>query len=333
MSNAPVWDKQKAKDWYARQPWLIGCNFTPSSAANQIEFWQAETFDEETLARELSWAEAIGFNSLRVFLHDLVWEADPDGFMARLDRFLDLTSARHIRPMLVFFDDCWNPNPHIGPQPAPIPGVRNSRWWQSPGAKRVNDPGSWGVLEAYVHAVMSHLSGDERVVAWDLYNEPGNQQQGEKSFPFLRAVFDWARQVNPSQPITCGVWTLDLPAMNTFQLENSDILSFHHYGPLDELNQVITALKPFDRPMLCTEYMARGRDSRFQTHLPVFRQENIGTYNWGFVAGKTQTNYPWLSKENDPEPEPWFHEIFYRDGRPYAEEEIAAIKQVSQPLA
>lgn len=329
MSTSQPWDKERAKEWHARQPWLVGSNFTPSSAVNQLEFWQADTFDEATIDRELGWAEALGFNSMRVFLHNLVWEYDQQGFLSRMERFLDLASGHKIRPMLVFFDDCWNPDPKPGPQPAPIPGVHNSGWLQSPSARLVNDPTSWPVLETYVRSVLSAFGQDSRVVAWDLYNEPGNQKQGDKSFPFLREVFAWAREANPSQPLTCGPWTLELQEMNAFQLENSDIISFHHYGPLDELNQIIAALKNFDRPMLCTEYMARVKGSLFQTHLPVFRQENIGCYNWGFVAGKTQTNYAWGSKENDPEPELWFHEIFYRDGRPYREDEVRLIKDVT----
>jgi hypothetical protein len=330
MPTTQPWSEEAANAWYAGQSWPVGCNFTPSTASNQLEFWQAETFDPQTIERELGWAEAIGFNTLRVFLHDLAWETDPAGFLGRLDRFLDLASRRRILPLLVFFDDCWNSNPQPGPQPAPIPGVHNSRWLQSPGVERVNDPASWGRLEDYLQAVMGEFGRDERVLGWDLYNEPGNSKQGAKSLPFLRQVFAWARAAAPTQPITCGVWFRECPEMNAFQVENSDVISFHHYGPLEELKQVIAELRPFNRPLLCTEYMSRGIGSLFATHLPLLRAENIGCYNWGLVAGKTQTHYPWGSKENDPDPELWFHEIFYPDGRPYRVEEVEIIKRLSR---
>jgi hypothetical protein len=327
--TAPQWSIEKSEAWYSNQPWLIGCNFTPSTAANQLEFWQADTFDQVTIDRELGWAESIGFTSLRVFLHDLAWQVDPVGFLNRFDRFLAMAHQHKIRIMPVFFDDCWNPDPYPGPQPAPIPGVHNSRWWQSPGRARVNDPARWEGLDIYVKSVMSTFAHDERIVVWDLYNEPGNEKQGIQTLPFLKQVFEWAREVNPSQPLTCGVWREDLVELNDFQLVNSDVISFHHYQDLDSLNAWVTRLKQYNRPLLCTEYMARRSGSLFCTHLPVFHAENIACYNWGFVAGKTQTFLPWGSKAGDPEPEVWFHEIFHQDGRPYIDEEVECIKQAT----
>ncbi len=37
------WSVEKANEWYAKQPWLVGCNFIPSTAVNQLEMWQEET--------------------------------------------------------------------------------------------------------------------------------------------------------------------------------------------------------------------------------------------------------------------------------------------------
>lgn len=324
-----LWNTEKAQQWYARQPWLVGCNFTPSSAANQLEYWQADSFDPLTIDRELGWAAGLGMNTARVFLHDLAWSTDRAGFISRVNQFLSIASRHAIRPLLVFFDDCWNPEPAAGPQPAPLPGVHNSLWWQSPGQAKVNDPQAWPILGEYVQDVITAFAHDERVLAWDLYNEPGNQGQGARSLPFLQQVFAWARAVEFSQPVTCGVWSDQLPDFNRFQLDHSDILSFHHYGPVEELRQFIARLKPLNRPILCTEYMARKAGSLFQTHLPVFKEEKVAAYNWGLVDGKTQTKYPWNSPGGGPEPDPWFHEIFHADGRPYREEETRAIRELT----
>jgi len=164
-----LWTIDKAKQWYANQPWLVGCNFIPSTAINQLEMWQADTFDPETIDRELGWAADIGFNVVRTYLHDLVWEADPEGFNNRIDRFLAIANRYGIRPMLVIFDDCWNPNPQPGKQPVPKPGVHNSGWMRSPGKKIVKDPSQWDRLESYVTDILTRFRDDDRILMWDLF--------------------------------------------------------------------------------------------------------------------------------------------------------------------
>jgi hypothetical protein len=194
MNIPSPWSIEKANEWYTRQPWLVGCNFIPSNAINQLEMWQAETFDPVTIDCELGWAAGLGFNTVRTFLHDLAWEADPGGFKYRVDCFLEIASQHGIRPMLVIFDDCWNPDPRIGSQPAPKPGVHNSGWVQSPGLETVNRGiAAWGRLERYVKDMIGSFAGDERILLWDLYNEPGNSKNGENSLPLVQSVFEWAR--------------------------------------------------------------------------------------------------------------------------------------------
>ncbi len=321
------WTPDKVWAWYRRQPWLVGCDYIPSTAINQLEMWQAETFDVATLERELGWAQSLGFNTLRVYLHDLLWAQDATGFRDRIDRFLDLTATRAIRPMLVLFDDCWNAEFALGLQPAPRPGVHNSGWVQSPGARLVDDQPAWPRLAEYVQGVLTAFGRDERVLLWDLYNEPGNQGLGDRSLGLLERTFAWAREAGPDQPLTVGVWNDDLTALNALQLAESDVVSFHDYGDLAHLEAQIAALKPQGRPLICTEYMARPRDSRFETHLPIFKRDQIGCLNWGLISGKTQTIMPWNSPEGSPEPPEWFHDIFYADGRPYHEAEVAFIRE------
>lgn len=322
------WSPEKANAWYAKQPWLVGCNFIPSSAINQLEMWQADTFDAKTIDRELGWAAGIGFNTVRVFLHDLVWEADAPGLKKRIEQYLDIADRHKIRTMFVFFDDCWNKDPKIGKQPEPIPGAHNSGWMQSPGQAVVNNPKERARLERYVKDILGTFGTDERVLLWDLYNEPGNEKQGDKSLPFLKDVVRWARDAKPSQPLTVGVW-FNNQKLNEFQLANSDVITFHNYDNAAHLRKEIGELKKHGRPLICTEYLARTHFSRFQTHLPIFKEEKVGCYNWGFVSGKSQTIYPWGSKKGTPEPKVWFHDVFRADGTPFDAKEVALIRKLT----
>jgi hypothetical protein len=325
--KAARWSKERANEWYATQPWLVGCNFIPSTAVNQLEMWQEDTFDAETINRELGWAAQIGFNSVRVYLHDLAWQADPEGFKKRIGEYLKIADRHGIRTAFVLLDDCWNPDPKIGKQPDPVPGVHNSGWLQSPGKKVVNDPLAWPRLERYIKDVVGTFAKDQRIVFWDLYNEPGNSGQGTKSLPLLEKAFQWAREARPTQPLTVGIW-FDSKELNDFQVEASDIITFHNYNDAASLAAQIKELKQHGRPVVCTEWLRR-QVSAVESHLPLFKRENVGCYNWGLVYGKTQTIYPWGSKEGSPEPDIWFHDLLKKDGRPFDPEEIELFRALT----
>lgn len=326
-----IWPKEKANEWYRQQPWLTGCNFLPSTAINQLEMWQAETFDTATINKELEWAENIGMNTLRVFLHDLVWKNDAKGFKQRIDTFLTICSKHHIKPLFVFFDDCWNDEPEAGKQPEPKPGIHNSGWMKSPAKHIHNDSTQWSYLQQYVTDILSSFKNDDRILLWDLYNEPANSNYGLSSFPLLKKVFQWAWAVRPSQPLTAGIWFQDYPAINDFQLTHSDVISFHNYSDTNSLKRAIDSLKKYGRPVICTEYMARKQNSLFITHLPIFKREHVAAINWGLVSGKSNTIFPWDSKAGSPEPAVWFHDIFRKDGTPFDAKETIFIKQITRP--
>ena len=327
-----IWTIDQAKEWYSNQPWLIGCNFIPSTAINELEMWQAETWNPKTIDKELGWAENIGFNVVRVYLHNLVWEADADGFKKRINEFLTITDHHKIKVVFVLFDDCWNKDPKLGKQPEPKPGVHNSGWMQAPGQARVNDQTSWGPLENYTKDLLTTYSNDKRVLMWDLYNEPGNEGMFDKSLPFLQKVFEWAWSVRPSQPLTCATWNHDekFKNLNKFQLVNSDVITFHNYSDPKNLEEEILQLQNLGRPFICSEYMARTNNSRFETNLPVFKKYKVGAINWGLVSGKTNTIFPWGSKEGTPEPTIWFHDIFRQDGTAFNDDEIKFIKGITK---
>lgn len=321
------WSLDKAKAWGEAQPWVLGCNFTPSTASNQLEFWQEASFDPETLMRELGWAKGLGMNAARVFLHDVAYGVDPDGFKSRMESFLQIAEARGIRPLFVLFDDCWHGGAKPGPQPEPVPGVHNSRWLQAPGHDVVNDPAQWPRLQTYVQDVVSAFARDPRVLGWDVYNEPGNGGQELKSEPLLRAVFDWVREVGPDQPATAGAWGGN-PEFDALMLEWSDVVTFHNYGPAPEVEALCIRFKELGRPVICTEWLARIHHS-VEEVLPIFHRHGVGAMNWGFVDGRTQTKWPWGSPEGGPEPEPWFHELLHKDGTSYRESEAEAFRRLA----
>lgn len=344
------WTEAQANSWYAKQPWLVGANYIPDYAVNQLEMWQAATFDPTEIDRELGWAQAAGMNTMRVFLQDQLWQQDPKGFVRRIDSFLTITARHKIRPMFVLFDSCWDPYPKLGPQHPPIPGVHNSGWVQSPGAGELADSLNYARLEAYVRGVVGTFANDPRVLAWDLWNEPDNDNIGsynkeelknknEIVLKLLPQAFAWARSARPTQPLTSGIWHGDWSSFSTLapmakvQIENSDIITFHNYSWPEDFENRVEDLKQYHRPVICTEYMARGVGSLVDTILPIARKDDVGAINWGLVAGKTQTYLPWDSWQRPyvlEQPPVWFHDLFHRDGTPYREEEIQIILRLTE---
>ena len=343
-----IWTKEKANTWYAKQPWLVGANFTPGNAINQLEMWQADTFDPKKIDQELGWAEGIGMNVMRVYLHDLLHKDDSEGLYKRMDEYLTIADKHHIKTLFVLFDSCWDPFPKSGKQRDPKPHVHNSGWVQSPGQKVLQDSTQYPRLEKYVKETVAHFKGDQRILGWDVWNEPDNmtgpsyekveiKNKVALVLPLLEKVFQWARESNPSQPLTSGVWVGDwsdeakMQPMHKLQLAQSDIISFHNYNKPEDFEKVIKQLQRYGKPLLCTEYMARPNGSTFEGFLPIAKKYNVGMINWGFVDGKSQTKYSWDSwtKKYDAEPQLWFHEVFHTDGTPYKKSETDLIKKLT----
>lgn len=350
--DARRWPAEKANAWYEAQAWPVGANFVPSTAINQLEMWQADTFDPETIDRELGWAAGIGMNTMRVFLHDIPWQQDAEGFCGSIDRYLEIADRHGIRTMFVIFDGVWHPEPKAGRQPEPRPGVHNSGWVQSPGKAILADPARQDALKPYVQGILRRYGNDARVLAWDLFNEPDNPNansygergskieldpatKADRATELLRKTFDWAREANPSQPLTAGVWVGDYlknpSPIARLMLDESDIITFHTYDKPPRARQLTEGLKALGRPLLCTEYMARGNGSTFETILPLFKEHRVGAYSWGLVDGKSQTACAWSTWQQPAagEPDPWFHDIFRRDGTPYRAAEVEFLRKIT----
>ncbi|WP_374580001.1 endo-1,4-beta-xylanase [Sphingomonas sp. J344] len=345
-----MWTKEQANAWYAKQPWMVGANYNNRSAINQFEMWQAATFNPKEIDEELGWASAMGMNIMRVYLHNMLWEEDAKGLKQRMETFLQIADKHKIRIMFVLFDSCWDPNPVSGPQRPPIPGVHNSGWMQAPGAARLADKSRYGELEAYVKDIVGHFANDKRIAVWDVWNEPNNEGGGGGSYKptpqkkqlvagLLGPVFEWARSANPSQPLTSGLWIgqnwdqMDkLDAVEKIQVTQSDVNSFHDYSWPETFEKRAKQMLSYGRPVLVTEYMARGNGSTFDGSLPLGKKYNLAMINWGFVDGKSQTRMPWDSWKKPytyEQPTIWFHEVLRSDGKPYRQAEVDLIKRLT----
>jgi hypothetical protein len=341
------WSPDRANNWYQAQGWPVGANFITSNAINQLEMFQPGTYDPRRIDTELGWARFHGLNSVRVFLHDQLWAQDSRGFQTRLAQFVGIAARHRIKPLFVLFDSCWDPSPKLGRQHAPTPGVHNSGWVQSPGAERIDDRRYTGTLQDYVTGVLTQFRNDDRVLGWDLWNEPDNPAKQyrnversdklERVADLLPQVFAWARSVDPGQPLTSGVWDGEWgdPASRGtipgIQLANSDVISFHSYAEPATFESRIAELTPQGRPILCTEYMARPMGSTIDSILPIAKRHNVGAINWGLVAGKTQTYFPWDSWDHPyaAVPKVWFHDLLRPDGTAFQNNESQTIRTLS----
>lgn len=354
------WTEEEINAWADKRPWFVGMNFLPSNAVNWNEMWQEETFDLEIIDRELGLAQNIGMNTLRTNLPFIVWLYDRERFIKRIDSFLACAHKHGISVMLTLMDDCGfsGDHPWIGKQREPRPGVHNSQGAASPGRNVVVTKSQWPRIEEYIKDVVSAFKDDERVLIWDVYNEPTNggifSQNDEElqfdgplmtmSYELCKEAIAWVRSVNPSQPLTVGAWRKMKIKLNLHEdikffdseidklaLEESDVITFHAYSPKEVINDVIKLLKPLNRPIMCTEWLARHVDSTVEDILPIFKEHKIGAYNWGLVNGRTQTHFPWpvVAKANPDYLKTWFHDLFHQDGSPYSEKEVAIFKELT----
>ena len=335
------WDSSKSKEYVAKfmgegVP-LIGVNYVPAYAVNVLEMWQSETFSLSKIENELDFAKKLGVNLLRVFLHSKLLAQDKSGFLDKLDSFLGACEKRNIFVMFVFFEDVWGFSSKLGKQPEPIKGKHNSRWVQCPGLRYVEKE-----MESYVKDIITKYKDDKRIFAWDLYNEPGNSFKGARTFELLEKAFKWAREVNPSQPLTAGSFIypgdwrfpLGFKYLNMLCYLNSDIVSFHTYDTIPIVDSILKYINGIqsDYPMICSEYMARKNGSLFSTHLPFFLKNKIIPINWGLCTGRCNCRFPWdsLAAPYKHEPDPWFHDILHENGTPYIKEEVDLICECSK---
>jgi len=352
------WTESEARAWWSSKPWICGFNFLPSSSVNFLEMWHADTFDGATIERELGWASEIGFNAIRINLHYLVWRNDREGLLQRLDWVMGVADRLGMATVPCPFDDCGfgGFEPTYGLQPEPVVGVHNSRAVASPGRALLLDTSQWSGFEAYLRDLVGTFRTDPRVLFWDLYNEPGNRMIfepggcrtyqpdfSEASYRLMSASFGWTRDVAPEQPLTVGAWSTPPPEttegpyqteIDRGALALSDIVTFHAYWDTSHVRRFIEYLAQHNRPMLCTEWMARPVGSRIADQLELFRSQSVGCFQWGLVKGRTQTYLPWpddlvAARGGDVDRSVWFHDILDETGRAYDPNEVAALRRLT----
>ena len=360
-SSPERWSEADANAWWAARDWVCGFNFLPSTAVNFLEMWHGDSFDRPTIERELGWAAEIGYNAVRFNPHFLVWKNDRDGFLERLDWMMGLAGQLGMSSVPCLFDDCGfgGAEPVYGPQPSPVPEVHNSRGVANPGRRAVMDPDVWPWLERYVRDVTRAFRDDTRILFWDVYNEPGNRMQfGPDGFSLfqgdldphalalMESAFGWMRSEAPEQPLTVGAWSTPLPEhadhVNPYQTEidrsalvHSDVVSFHAYWRAGRVARFIDYLSVLDRPMFCTEWMARAVDSRIEDQLHMFHDRKVGCFQWGLVRGRSQTYLPWPAALVEAHGgrasrSVWFHDVLHEDGTPYEPDEIGTIRSLAR---
>ena len=337
------WSEEKANEWYSATDWPVGCDYVPAYAGNQLQMWQSGTWNPEEIDKELGWAEELGFNTVRIFLHHKLWESEKDAFFSHIEEFLRIADSHGISSLVTLFTNGGSEERFTGEDISPVKGIHNSIWAQTPGISIVNNPDRWGEMEKYEKDVLRHFGNDKRIIAWCLYNEPENVPAC-RTLPFMKKAFAWAWETRPSQPLTATVITNPFTRkvkyyerfpVITFACENSDIISFHCYDGTEEQQAFLNMLKPFNRPIFCTEYMARTRGCTFQSSLPLFKENKVAAYSFGLVNGATQCHYPWNEIKDgrkiafEEEPELWFHDILLPDGPPRYPEEVEFIRSVT----
>jgi hypothetical protein len=337
------WTPEQATAWYARQPWMVGANYLPRTAINELEMWQADTFDAPTIDQEFGWAHALGLNTMRVFLHDIPWQQDAAGFLERIERYLVIADRHCIRTIFVLFDSCWNAYPKAGPQPVPRPQVHNSGWVQSPGREILSDPARHDSLAGYVTGIIERFRADPRVVIWDLINEMDNIGTDKDFDKATRAcelgakAVAWALACDPVQPLTFSIWQhqsspyAELSIAERFELDHSEVITFHSYTSVIETAAMAKALSRHKRPLLCSEFLARPLGCTIAALLPFYYEHRIAAIIWGLVDGKSQTKFPWDSwtKPYPQDPKQWFHDLLHADGTPYDPDEATLIHSLT----
>ncbi len=349
------WTHEEAWAWYDRAGPIRGFNYTPSNCMNFAEIWQAEYHDEVTavMDRELALAEELGLNSVRMRLPFEVYLAQHDSFMANLEDFLNRLASHGMTMMPIFFSDCCVPKELYRPMPIgvrtePVKGyfggspVTPFDGTEKVGYLPIDEPETWGDVERFVKEIVGRYGKDPRILFWDIWNEPGNMHRGTKSLPLMERCFRWAREMDPDQPLSAGPCGLGgefpygylnkpwpLTEMERAAVELSDLMNFHFYGDYTHTKMYIDYLRQFGMPMVCSEWLHRPFRSIFETHYPLFREENVGTYFFGFVNGKKQFNEPWEQCRSMPDVDLslWMHDIFHGDYTPYSEREIQALKE------
>jgi hypothetical protein len=334
------WDERRAFQYMQRFGEVKGCNYVPSDGSSILH-----SPNKELIRREIGWARnVVGLNSVRVWVDLADYQINEEQVLTNFESFLGTCDANQIKVLPVlslqsFLDPEYDSKAAgaSGPLLDFHPSVHGGGWRYS---NRLGWPccepegnipsktmAAWvktkPAAEHFIRSLLSRYAKDDRVLLWDLYNEAPKAAR-----PLVETIFQWAREVNPSQPLSVCWQGHDL----------SDVITFHTYARpgfetanrnspgWDFLTELDWA-RAWGRPMLCTEWLARPFGNTIEAILPFYERYHIGWYVWGLCAvGPAQYQFPWDWPMGSPPPEKWFHCLLYPDGTPYSAEEILMIR-------
>lgn len=354
------WSESKAQEWYDKLPWLRGCNFIGSDCANRFDMWQSYKAEEKlaTAKRELALCEDIGFNTVRIWIIFESWLNEPQFFMQMLEEYISICAEHHLAVMLCLTSEedlpCGEYSDfrpiRVGEQKYAV-GYHQGQFPES--AERAALP-KWHYAQStelapkfwqMIKDIVNKYATDERILCWNIYNEPGITLKEDECIPVLTKMFETVRACDPIQPVTADVWRGlnedDSPKtkVEEIALKNSDIISFHNYSSYCKFCKLVDAFSIYNRPIFCTEWLHRINHNIVGEIYPLLYIKNIANYCWGFVVGKTQTNEPWdilwneyydPNKNVDYDFTKWQHDLFRPNFRPYDPTEIDLIKQFNK---
>jgi len=290
-----------------------GAVYTPTDRVNYVDWWQ--NYNSAVVERELSYAQVYGFNTVAVYLHYLLWENDAAGLLSKFENFLQIASRHGMKVSPIFFDDCWDPNPHLGDQGAPIPGRHNSRWVQSPGNNVKDNYFNFykPKVRQYVQDVVNAHKTDSRILFWEQANEPGCNAFGAQRDRTVHLMND-ARIAIQDTGTTIPIGSPSVQIWEGWYF--SDFFSFHPYGS--------DYAGPYGPTVLNTESMQRGSQS-VPGIVSNYGGRATGYIMWEFGIGRTNTRFPWGSPDGAAEPTTPFHGVVYPDGHPWAVNDVVAL--------
>ena len=334
------WDERRAFQYMQRFGEVKGCNYVPSDGSNVLH-----SPNQELIRRELGWARnVVGLNCVRVWAGFAEYQTNQEAFLNNFDSFLQICDENQIKVLPVLsIQQMVDPDYDFSSPDANKPQMNfhpsvHGGGWRSSGrlnwtccepegaipSKALNAwPKTKPKAEEFIRSVLTRYAKDERIILWDLYNEAPKAAR-----PLVEIIFQWGREVNPSQPLSACWQGHDL----------SDVITFHTYARpgyetanrnspgWDFLTELDWA-RAWGRPMLCTEWLARPFGNTIEAILPFFERYHIGWFVWGLCAvGPAQYQFPWGWPMGSPPPEKWFHCLLYPDGTPYSAEEILLIR-------
>ena len=346
------WSKEKAWEWYNKQPWIRGFNGYPSNCVNRIAIWQEYNHKEvfEQMEAEFALAKETGFNAVRAIIQFEVWYYEHDSFMNNLEEYFTLADKYGLKVMLTLGNDCTVPKERFIPVKF---GEQKVDWGYHSGIKRgphaaglvgpgyclLDEPEIEGKYYEMVHELAKKYAHDSRLQIWDVWNEPGNGRRDNLSMNAMKKFFEIIRSYDPIQPLTADCWSYTEEwepkrEMEKLALELSDVITFHYYGSYENMVQLIEKLKEdYDRPLINNEWLNRIDDNNVKEIFPLFYLEKIGSYHWGLIAGYSQTYEPWgwyfveyLKDGSTLDLTKWQHDLYRFNGLPYDPKEIKTIK-------